>query len=201
LDITSNSLILDPRDGAFGKVRDEIIYSYDLTSLTGRWDRPGIKTSLGLTIPSGTFASKSVRLGYGDNAVLGKTSFAGVPVESDDILVKWTFQGDADLDGDADGVDIGTWATNFTGELGGTGTMVWTQGDWDYDRDVDGVDAGAWAQDFTGELGGVSGGGALRPGGGGGGGDHIDDPDIAALLQLHADTDVPLLKDWESLWT
>src|SRR5262249_30894113 len=48
-----------------------------------------------------------------------------------------------------------TWATNFTGELGGTGSQVWTQGDWDYDGDVDGVDAGLWAQAFTGELGGA----------------------------------------------
>jgi hypothetical protein len=69
--------------------------------------------------------------------------------------------GDADLDGDTDGVDIGTWAVNFTGELGGTGTKDWTQGDWDFDGDVDGVDAGLWAQFFTGELGG--GGTSLEP--------------------------------------
>jgi hypothetical protein len=51
-------------------------------------------------------------------------------------------------------VDIGAWAVNFTGELGGTGTKVWTEGDWDYDGDVDGVDAGLWATAFSGELGG-----------------------------------------------
>ena len=34
-------------------------------------------------------------------------------------IIKYTYYGDADLDGDADGVDIGTWATNFTGELSG----------------------------------------------------------------------------------
>ncbi|HEY7091076.1 MAG TPA: hypothetical protein VH518_23465 [Tepidisphaeraceae bacterium] len=93
-------------------------------------------------------------LGYGDNTVLGLTTFYGHSVDSTSVLIKYTYFGDADLDGDADGVDIGTWATNFTGELGGTGTKVWTQGDWDYDGDVDGVDAGKWAQSFTGELGG-----------------------------------------------
>jgi hypothetical protein len=85
---------------------------------------------------------------------LGLTTFYGHSVDSTSVLIKYTYFGDADLDGDADGVDIGTWATNFTGELGGTGTKVWTQGDWDYDGDVDGVDAGKWAQSFTGELGG-----------------------------------------------
>ena len=77
-------------------------------------------------------------------------------VDSTSVLIKFTYAGDADLDGDADGVDIGKWAINFTGELGGgpTATRVWSQGDWDYDGDVDGVDAGLWATTFTGELGG-----------------------------------------------
>ncbi|HEY7088010.1 MAG TPA: autotransporter-associated beta strand repeat-containing protein [Tepidisphaeraceae bacterium] len=94
------------------------------------------------------------RPGFVDNATLGLSSFGGLSVDSTSILVKYTYSGDADLDGDADGVDIGTWAVNFTGELGGTGTSTWRQGDWDYDGDVDGVDAGLWAQAFTGELGG-----------------------------------------------
>ncbi|HEY7091077.1 MAG TPA: hypothetical protein VH518_23470 [Tepidisphaeraceae bacterium] len=96
----------------------------------------------------------TTRLGYVDNANLHQDSFAGQPVDDSSILMKLTYAGDADLDGDADGVDIGTWAVNFTGELGGTGSMTWDQGDWDYDGDVDGVDAGLWAQAFTGELGG-----------------------------------------------
>jgi hypothetical protein len=79
-----------------------------------------------------------------------------VSVDPTSVLIKFTYSGDSDLDGDADGVDIGTWATNFTGELGGgpSATHIWAQGDWDYDGDVDGVDAGLWATAFTGELGG-----------------------------------------------
>jgi autotransporter-associated beta strand protein len=134
-----------------------------------------------LTTSSGT---ATTRLGYGDNAVLGKSTFGGVSVDTSSILVKYTYAGDADLDGDADGVDIGTWATNFTGELGGTGSAVWTQGDWDYDGDVDGVDAGLWAQAFTGELGG-----------GGLGSLVIDDPNMApgaaAILRGMGITVVP----------
>jgi hypothetical protein len=112
--------------------------------------------------------TSTTRLGYGDNTLLHKSSFAGQSVDSSSILIKYTYAGDSDLDGDADGVDIGTWATNFTGELGGTGSMVWTQGDWDYDGDVDGVDAGLWAQAFTGELGGAGLGSLV-----------VDDPNIA----------------------
>jgi fibronectin-binding autotransporter adhesin len=101
-----------------------------------------------------TSATPTTRLGYGETSALGITSYKGIPVDDSAIIIKYTYAGDADLDGDADGVDIGTWATNFTGELGGGGFKVWTQGDWDYDGDVDGVDAGLWATAFTGELGG-----------------------------------------------
>ncbi|HEY7089164.1 MAG TPA: hypothetical protein VH518_13800 [Tepidisphaeraceae bacterium] len=93
-------------------------------------------------------------LGYGEASALGVSSFDGQSIDATTVLIKYTYFGDADLDGDVDGVDIGKWAVSFTGELGGAGSKVWTQGDWDYDGDVDGVDAGLWAQEFTGELGG-----------------------------------------------
>ena len=71
-----------------------------------------------------------------------------------DVLVKYTYYGDADLDGDVDGNDVGAWAVNFTGS-GGSTTKTWTEGDWDYDGDVDGNDVGRWAVNFTGSGGGV----------------------------------------------
>jgi hypothetical protein len=135
LDLTNNSMVIDYDDPVGSQVTD-------------------IRDHLKSGRLSSSSATATTRLGYGDNAILGKTTFAGQSVDSSSILIKYTYAGDADLDGDADGVDIGTWATNFTGELGGSGSQVWTQGDWDYDGDVDGVDAGLWAQAFTGELGG-----------------------------------------------
>ncbi|HEY7089090.1 MAG TPA: hypothetical protein VH518_13430, partial [Tepidisphaeraceae bacterium] len=139
LDLTNNSMVLDYTSSSpVGTVRQLL--------------KAGAATGFGIVSSS---ATATTRIGYGDNAVLGKTTFAGQSVNSSSVLLKYTYAGDADLDGDADGVDIGTWATNFTGELGGTGSQVWTQGDWDYDGDVDGVDAGLWAQAFTGELGGA----------------------------------------------
>ncbi|HEY7089195.1 MAG TPA: hypothetical protein VH518_13955 [Tepidisphaeraceae bacterium] len=149
LDLTDNSMIVD-YTGAVGTLADDV---------RGHLRARRLNSSA---------ATSTRRLGYADNAVLHRSTFAGQPVDSTSILIKYTYAGDADLDGDADGVDIGTWATNFTGELGGTGSTVWTQGDWDYDGDVDGVDAGLWAQAFTGELGGAGLGSLI-----------IDDPNIA----------------------
>ncbi|HEY7087098.1 MAG TPA: hypothetical protein VH518_03355 [Tepidisphaeraceae bacterium] len=136
---------------------------------TGPTIVPSLRTMLHDGRLTSSLAAATHGIGYGDNAVLGRSQFNGIPIDSSTAFLKYTYLGDADLDGDADGVDIGTWAVNFTGEMGGTGSMLWTQGDWDYDGDVDGVDAGLWAAAFTGELGG------------GGLGDLVvNDPNIAA---------------------
>jgi hypothetical protein len=149
----------------------------------GNWNGTGLSSSSAADPAAG----HTTALGYGEaSTVLGAAGgdFKGVAADNSSILIKYTYYGDADLDGDADGVDIGNWATNFTGELGGAGSKVWTQGDWDYDGDVDGVDAGRWAQTFTGELGG-----------GGLGSFVIDNPNIspaaAAILRGMGVTVVP----------
>ncbi|HEY7086716.1 MAG TPA: autotransporter-associated beta strand repeat-containing protein [Tepidisphaeraceae bacterium] len=154
LDLTDNDLVLDyTSTSPISTVRAQIRNAYN----GGLWNQPGISTSLGGAIISGppNVIGKTAALGYAEASALGNPStFNGQSVDSTTVIVKYTLAGDSDLDGDADGVDIGNWATNFTGELGGTGSQVWSQGDWDYDGDVDGVDAGIWAQNFTGELGG-----------------------------------------------
>jgi hypothetical protein len=145
LDLKDNDLVIDYGLGGspINVVRAQIKSGY----ASGAFNGNGITTTLG----DATHA-----LGYLDNFTVGLGSFSGQSVDATSVLVKYTYRGDADLDGDADGVDIGKWATNFTGELGGGAgaTMSWSQGDWDYDGDVDGVDAGLWATAFTGELGG-----------------------------------------------
>jgi hypothetical protein len=149
VDVNDNSAVLGTIFGG-DTIRSAIARGYN----GGAW------TGTGLTSTAAkNDATHNTGLGYGlASEVLqpvgGVYTFHGQTVASNSIIVKYTYYGDADLDGDADGVDIGTWAVNFTGELGGKGSSGWIQGDWDYDGDVDGVDAGLWAQAFTGELGG-----------------------------------------------
>jgi hypothetical protein len=158
LDLNDNDLIIDYTGAS---PLNTIANQIKSGRAGGAWNGTGITSSAAASTPH-------TALGYGEASVLGLSSFSGQSVDSTSVLVKYTYYGDADLDGDADGVDIGTWATNFTGELGGSGPKHWTDGDWDYDGDVDGVDAGLWAQAFTGELGG-----------GGLGSVVVDDPTIA----------------------
>jgi hypothetical protein len=149
LDMTDEDMIIDYT----GATPLATIRGYIASGYAGRaWNGIGINSST-----AAADASHKTALGYGESVNVvgpGGGVFSGISVDNTAVLVKYTYYGDSDLDGDADGVDIGRWASNFTGELGGTGTLRWGQGDWDYDGDVDGVDSGLWAQAFTGELGG-----------------------------------------------
>jgi hypothetical protein len=99
-----------------------------------------------------SLADASHGLGYAE---------AGAPVGGS-VLVEFTVFGDADLDADVDLDDVGQWAVNFTGDLGGIGAdKFWFEGDWDYDGDVDLDDVGKWSTNFTGELGGSGAGSVL----------------------------------------
>jgi hypothetical protein len=169
INLNDNDMIVDyTGTSPIDSIKGQISQGYN----AGGWNGVGLSSSRAATSPNAGELGKTA-LGYGEAGVLHRSSFDGIAVDSTTVLVKYTYFGDADLDGDADGVDIGTWATNFTGELGGLGSMVWTQGDWDYDGDVDGVDAGLWAQSFTGELGG-----------GGLGSIFIDTPISAGAMQI-----------------
>jgi autotransporter-associated beta strand protein len=141
-DLTNNSMVVKGMTST--QVRSLIVPAYN----AGAWNGPTGLTS------STAAAGTSTGVGYADNAVLGLTSFKGVDVGPADVLVKYTYYGDADLDGDVDGNDVGRWATNFTGS-GGSTTKSWVEGDWDYDGDVDGNDVGRWAVNFTGSGGGM----------------------------------------------
>jgi hypothetical protein len=146
LDMTDNDMVVVNTPGT--TMRDLIRSGYG----TGAWDgTSGIVTSLPEPTPG-----KSAALGWaqGDDPVIAGLGnvLSGQSFDADDTVIKYTYQGDGDLDGDADGDDISRWAVNFTGDLGGDGPVTWTGGDWDFDGDADGDDAGFWAVNFTGSL-------------------------------------------------
>jgi hypothetical protein len=144
IDLKDNDLVA--ASTPVSAVRSLIISGY----AGGTWTGNGIVTSG--TPPLGASAG----LGYaqGNDPAIALTDLSGQSFGASDSLVKYTYLGDGDLDGDVDGVDVGLWSGNFTG-AGGSTTKLWTEGDWDYDGDVDGVDVGMWSGNFTGSGGGV----------------------------------------------
>jgi hypothetical protein len=152
LDVRDNDLIVDYTGASpLTTIKGQIKAAYN----GGAWNGNGLTTTLGGPILAGPFTGKNAALGYAEATALGSpASFNGYSIDNTTLLVKYTFQADADLDGDVDGNDVTRWALNFTGDLGGAGTKVWTEGDWDYDGDVDGNDVTRWALNFSGDLGG-----------------------------------------------
>jgi arabinogalactan endo-1,4-beta-galactosidase len=82
-------------------------------------------------------------LGYADNATLGRMTFGGQPVGSSAIVIGYTFDGDANLDGTVNMQDFNALAGSF----GGT-SQFWTQGDFNYDGVVNSLDLNVLATFF-----------------------------------------------------
>jgi hypothetical protein len=145
------------------------------------WNGPGIVTTAGR---QENVAAKFdlYNLGAINNADLDTlgigsphTTFGGQAVTPNTVLVKYTYSGDANLDGVVDGDDYTYWLNGF---LGTTHPSVqgWLRGDFDYDGRVDGDDYTQWLNAFL--LAGppLSGGGPAP----------VPEPSTLALLSIAA---------------
>jgi hypothetical protein len=130
LDLTNNSMIIDYT--SVGTLVNDI----RLDLLNGRI----VSSSAGT--PPGS------KLGYGDNAVLGKSSFGGQPVDATSLLIKFTYAGDTNLDGQVTITDLGELASNWQST-----SAVWTSGDFNYDGKVTIADLGDLATNWQAGVG------------------------------------------------
>jgi hypothetical protein len=122
LDLTNNDAIV--HDGSLADITNQLAEGFNgVTPWTGT---AGIISSTAANDSAGLTA-----LGV----ATGLTTFDGETVGSTDVLIKYTYYGDANLDGQIDGTDYSMIDTGFGG--GGTG---WQFGDFNYDGLVDGSD-------------------------------------------------------------
>jgi T5SS/PEP-CTERM-associated repeat protein len=122
LDLSNNKAIVDytsPTPSPADSIRQQIRTAYN----NGAWNGLGITTNTG---------DPTHGLGYADNSVLGLSTFGGVSVDPTSVLIKYTYLGDSNLDGQVDLRDLYALASNYktTGKL-------WTSGDFNYDGSVD----------------------------------------------------------------
>jgi hypothetical protein len=90
----------------------------------------GITSSTAAANPAGTTA-----LGYAANADLGASTFAGVTgLTAKDVLVRYTYYGDADLDGRVTLDDFSQFLNGY--QMQSAATNNWLNGDFDYDGKV-----------------------------------------------------------------
>lgn len=182
VDISGNDLVL--RGGELADVR--ALVRRFLTAQAGLPGESGLGSSLAFYPGDGAFTTLAVY----DNAVAGHTlsSFGGVAVGPNDVLVKYTYVGDLDLDGSVTAADLARLLQGLNGTASAGG---WNFGDVNYDGVVDVADLGRVLAALRGQGAPlVNGGGAVGSGGGGGGG-VVPEPGAAAVLMALV---VPLLR-------
>jgi hypothetical protein len=133
LDVKNNALAID-YDGPAGALLDQ----------TRQWIMRGQAFGTGIVSSS---IDPGRRLGYGDTALLGVRTYAGLSVDDSSVVVLFTFSGDADLDGDVDVGDLGQLATHWQS------AADWAGGDFDYNGTVDVNDLGLLATNWQAGVG------------------------------------------------
>ena len=146
LDLKDNDLIIDYAAGGGGSpigtfaggiyngLTGYIQRAYDF----GAWDHSGLATSMpaaisGLTTLAIAEAADVYGLGSSDTA-----AFSGQSVDATTVVIKYTYAGDANLDGVIDGGDYGI-IDNFVQVPGAAGYF---NGDFNFDGVIDGGDYG-----------------------------------------------------------
>ncbi len=126
LDLADNDLIV--AGGNLAAITALLRSGLDINGSYG--DGPGITSSAFAANPAGNTV-----LGVAPNSELGYSTFAGQAVGANDVLIKYTYFGDADLNGFVD------TATDFdlyiTGLTSGGSFNGWLYGDFDYNGVVD----------------------------------------------------------------
>jgi hypothetical protein len=143
LDLKDNVLILDYSGSTpYPSVKSLMTAGYNNRA----WNGNGIMSSLVAGgPPAGEAGRKAV--GYGEATTLGYTTFAGRTLDSTVVLVKYTYEADANLDGKVDVGDLGILASNW--QAAGD----WQNGDFDFSGTVEVNDLGFlgtnWQQGVT----------------------------------------------------
>jgi autotransporter-associated beta strand protein len=186
LDLTTNAMVIRAASGKTLAQVAALVQSGQNNGPNAYWDGPGINSAAAANDPNGATA-----VGFLDNSQWGYTKVNGshfgdvgsvtLDGTSADILLKYTYLGDANLDGVVNSDD----ALQYLGGLGGA-PATWLNGDFNNDGLVNSDDALAY---LGGQAAYNSGGGLGGGGGGGGGGGApaaVPEPGTDALLVLGA---------------
>ena len=128
LDLANNDLIVQNGDPAI--ITNLVATAYN----NGAWNGSGITSS---TAESDTahLTALGIMLNNNGSGMPIYSTFDGQVSTDTDVLVKYTYYGDANLDGQVDGSDYSRLDNGYLNQLTG-----WANGDFNYDGTVDGSD-------------------------------------------------------------
>jgi hypothetical protein len=138
IDVTSNDMIV--RGGAIDQITD-MARAGQYNGGGALFGGKGITSSVAAADATGTPGAPALlryAIGVAQNSYGGSpltNTFAGVTVVSTDVLVKFTYFGDANLDGTVDDTDFFLTNNGYLNNLSG-----WINGDFDYSGAVDDTD-------------------------------------------------------------
>src|SRR5205823_1047007 len=84
-------------------------------------------------------------LGYAEASALALGTFDGQSIDGSTIVIRYTWSGDANLDGLVNALDFNALATNF----GAASGKLWTDADLNYDNIINTLDFNALASNFN----------------------------------------------------
>jgi hypothetical protein len=139
LDLANNDLMVTSTP--IGTIGGYIKSAYN----TGSWNGAGLNSSHAAAIAADSLNPHKTALGYATASSLGISSFDGQSVSGANVLVRYTWTGDANLDGVVNALDFNALASNF----GGASGRFWNQGDFNYDGLTNTLDFNALASNFN----------------------------------------------------
>jgi hypothetical protein len=137
LDLNNNAMIID-----YGNNADPISTIDGLLQTgyaNGDWNGYGIRSTAAADDPNGITA-----IGSADNQELGDTTFDGVTVAANSILLLYTYYGDANLDGVVNKLDVSAVSVGYI-----FGDPGWQNGDFTYAGSVTKTDISLLSEGFT----------------------------------------------------
>jgi hypothetical protein len=142
LDLNDQDLVYDYSGATpLGTVRALLVSGYN----GGGWNGTGIN-STSANLHNAVPGAQTVALGYAEASAVGISgSFSGQTLtDATNVVIRYTYTGDSNLDGTVDTVDFNLLASNFSGS-----GKDWSQGDYNYDGNVDSVDFNLLASNFS----------------------------------------------------
>jgi hypothetical protein len=154
LDLTTGNLVVD-YDAAGPNPYDDVEAWVASGYNGGGWNGAGIasSTAAGDGLPTA--------LAVADNVGLGLASLEGEPLDGTEVLVKFTWAGDANLDGAVTGLDVNQLIVSFSTP---PADPRWVDADFNYDGAITALDVNELIQGYNGQ-GTPLGDGPAAPGG------------------------------------
>jgi hypothetical protein len=167
LDLTNNAMVVDYTGASpAAGIRASLASGYN----SGSWNGNGINSSSAAAAAS---SAHRTAIGYAEASSLGLSTFGGISLDGTDVVLRYVYSGDANLDGVVNALDFNAVATNF----GGAG-KVWLNGDFNYDGTVNTSDFVLLSGNFGQSIGAIAAPPAL--------GSVVPEPTTVALLSVGA---------------